>query len=931
MTIGIDTSVLLAYYQAKAGVPVTGAAATGTAAKQVAPTAPWSTNPTPADESAAVRSALAGTPYINENAAKLDLPGASTDYKKLFALYQGLSTMDDVAAQAQTKGLSSINLTSLQKAFASGLTQVNTYLSTLKLDELRLTQGAVSTTTKPTLGVPATKAAYVTGPITNSTSTEPDAFQGSVQFDISIKSIGVTHNVNIDLSDMGSTPRTIGNVVTYINSQLAAAGVATRFATQRTAGTPQTIQSGGKTITLGTSSDQWALAVKADSSETVSFSAPAAAGAVYVAQRVGNPDPDKDPTTKDGVTSSQLLKFQTDDATVPDPLQPASSANWVDGRVFSKALDPNVTAVRDTKVGSDGSVYVLADVNGTVNGQTIKGATDVALMKYDSAGNLAYTRTLGASDNATGLALGISSTGQVAVAGSVSGTLNGSLDGVMNSGTTGAYANNSDSFVTVYDADGNEQWTERRGARQADEASQVSFAADGSVYVAGRAQSAIPGSTTLGGYDSYIEGFKAQTNGKVQTLFTQSFGTASSDKPAGMVVDGTNLVTASVENGHAVLRRFDISGAAPVQTASRDLGDLQGGGIVGLALDGGQIVVAGSTSNASLSAGTITRANAGGVDAFAASLSADLTPNAGDSLAYYGGTGDDQATSLAVSNGQVYLGGSAGTDLPGQPAVGTKDGFLTQLDVGAGAVTWSRRFSGTGGYATPSAIAVDPAGSSVLDRLGLPTGTLDLSDSKQLTAISSLRAGDQFTIQGGNSAAGKVTIDANDTLDTLAQKIRRASGFQANVTTTLLNGVRQLSIAPVNSHTILTIAAGKTDQDALATLGIPAGVLRTTTTNSAGKIVPADGKGNYYGLNMDPTINLSTATDVAHARAELQTAMGVIRTAYKDLVAAATPKSAQTAAAAASSGKVPAYLTAQIANYQAGLDRLMGSSSNSSG
>jgi hypothetical protein len=52
--------------------------------------------------------------------------------------------------------------------------------------------------------------------------------------------------------------------------------------------------------------------------------------------------------------------------------------------------------------------------------------------------------------------------------------------------------------------------------------------------------------------------------------------------------------------------------------------------------------------------------------------------------------------------------------------------------------------------------------------------------------------------------------------------------------------------------------------------------------------------------------------------------MGVIRKAYKDLVAAATPRSQQAAAQAAASGPVPKYMTDQIANYQAALARLGG-------
>src|SRR5207253_5068821 len=108
----------------------------------------------------------------------------------------------------------------------------------------------------------------------------------------------------------------------------------------------------------------------------------------------------------------------------------------------------------------------------------------------------------------------VSADGQVAVAGSVSGGLDGAKEGALISGTTGAYAGQSDSFVTVFDDQGQEVWTQRRGARQEDEASQVSFGADGSVYVAGRAKSVMPGGgAPMGDWDGYIEGFKADAAG----------------------------------------------------------------------------------------------------------------------------------------------------------------------------------------------------------------------------------------------------------------------------------------------------------------------------------------------------------------------------------------------------------------------------------
>jgi hypothetical protein len=931
MVTSIDPNLLLSYYSSRTPSGGLGASvSSGT--KRVAPTAPWSKIPSPeqaaASASANVKAALMGRGFINENSAQLDLPGASTDYRKLFTLYQGLSTLGDLAAQIQKKGVTGLEKQKIQQAFAKGLDEVTGYAKTTDLDMIRLTTGEVGSTVKTTAPVIASKSEYVTNVLyAGSSADSVPAFQGNVNFQITVKRSGVTHNVDVNLNDMGAQTRSMANVVKFINDKLAAEGLDTRFLTQRTPGAPKTITSGGKTINTGLPGpDQWALKIK-PSGENVSFSAAATAGAVYVAQGAGDPDPDGKTTTNDSVQRQQFLKFQTDTATVDAPLQPPNQANWVDGETFSKTLGPEVKTVRATKVGPDGSVYMLADITNKTAGQDIVGSQDAALLKYDAAGNLIFSRTLGASETASGLGLAVSADGKVAIAGSVVGGLNGATEGALNS-ANGAFKDQTDSFVTLFNADGEELYTERRGARLADEASQVTFGADGTVYVAGRAKSALPGSDNLGDYDSYLEAFgPPDATGKVATKFTQNFGTTGSDRPAGLVLDGTSLVVAAVEGGRGVLRRFDISGGTPVLTNTRDLGDLQGGDIVGLALDGSDIVVAGSTSNGALNAGTVTQAKAGGTDAFAARLSASLTASGSDSIAYYGGAGDDRATALAVSGGKVWLAGSAGTDLPSQPtAVGKTDGFLAQLDVATGTVGWSRRFTGKDGFSAPTSIAVDDSGASALDRLGLPKGGIDLTDSLQLTAASSLRAGEQFTVRSGDRRPTTITIDPKETLDTLAQKIRRATGFQAKVTVTTVEGKRKLTVVPLNARATIEFGAGKTDKSALSLLGIPEGVVRNTTVGAHG-LEPADGKGQIYGLglNLDGDLKLNTPNDMAHAAAEVAAAMGVIRKAYKDLVAAASPKSpAQQAASAASSGKVPAYLTSQIANYQAALARLGG-------
>ncbi len=101
-------------------------------------------------------------------------------------------------------------------------------------------------------------------------------------------------------------------------------------------------------------------------------------------------------------------------------------------------------------------------------------------MKYDSAGNLLYTRTLGVDGDANGLSLAVASDGKVAIAGSVTGSLS---DG----GT--AASTGADSFTTLFDSTGVELWTKREKSPRDGEASAVAFGSNGSVYVASRQRS----------------------------------------------------------------------------------------------------------------------------------------------------------------------------------------------------------------------------------------------------------------------------------------------------------------------------------------------------------------------------------------------------------------------------------------------------------
>lgn len=966
--IQFDTSVLLGYYQSRTGQAGTMAAgsATGASAKktQYAPTAPWAVNSTALRASDLVKNALMGKRFIDENAAKLDLTGASEDYRKLFSLYQGMNTLYGLAEQAAAKRVSALDLANFQRVFNRGLAETNTYADSLDFDQLRMTRGEVGLSAKTAVGVPKTLAEYTTGTLYSGASAdEVPAFAGDVKFTLSAKKLNAVKTINIDLNDMGATPRTMSNVTAFINAKLEAEGLTTRFSVQRTAGAPKTITAGGKTTTLPAGPDTYAFKIKGDTTEKLTFSAPDAKPALYISSVTGNPDPDKNRLTDDATLVSRLTKLNSDVAGIPGS----------GSRVFSQDLEGTIGAVRASKTGPDGSTYMLADVDTSVAGQTVKGSNDVALLKYDSAGKLIYARTLGASDKATGLALDISSDGKVAVAGSVSGVLQGATNGALNSSASSGL---TDSFVTLYDANGDEVWTQRRGAQKDDEATAVAFGADGTVYVGGRTKSAMPGgSDMLGGWDSYLTAYATSAKGTPTTLFTQTFGTVSDDKISGIVVDGGTVTVAGVEAGRGVLRSFDVSltttstaktidasgnwtqtvttsvggvpgtpvvttgsqagdgnvystsssvttAGAATAAASRDLGDLGGGNIVGLALQGGELYVGGSTRNEALAAVTPSAAHSGGLDGFALRLSSDLTSTASDGLTYVGGAGDDSVTAMTASDGKVWLTGSAGEGLGGA-ALGTKDGYVSQINLNTGAVDWTERLSGKDGYATPTAISVGATGASSLDKLGLPSGTIDYTRSASIVSATSIRAGDTFQIVAGkNGAAKTITIDAKDTLDTLAVKVRRATGFQAKVEVVSDGPVRRLKITPLNDSSTIEILPGKGGDDALMALGLSSGIARKTEFID-GKTVSADGGGPVYGLKMTQTLDLSTEAGRTNALKVLSEAIDVIRAAYRDLETAAKPKTPASTGKSAS-GPVPAYLSSQIANYQAALSRLTG-------
>lgn len=950
-----------------------------------APDAPWLGTTSMPDESALVQKVMAGQNFINPNAVTSNVNGSSPDYTKLFTLYQGLNALEGIATAAQAKNISANQLAEYQRRFTQGMAEVDQYIGSTKYDHVSLTEGTLTSDLRNTVGAAENNTTYIGQNIaTGSASTAVKAFDGDVQFSMSIKRIGTKDPivVNFNLADMGTEPRSMSNVVNYMNDQLKAAGVSTRMAVNRTPATPTTTTVNGVTKTLSAGTDTFGLEVKGSSAETVTFGAPDTAQSVYVVQTTGDPTKkltstsSTDPSSSTSSSSttpangtdvtSQVMKFQTDVVTsgtdpsapigkpgdtywtageseqiqLPDSL--ANIASTTTGSTTTKSL----TGVRASVAGPDGSLYVLADVNAQTGGQDIKGTQDVALMKYDSAGNLVYTRTLGAADTASASSIAVSADGKVAIAGSVTGALDVASTTTAKDGTVtttsagdldGANATTSDSFVQVFDANGVPQWTQRFGSSNLDQATTVTFDANDNVYVGGKTMATMTGATAnggkgeQGGWDAYVAGFSA--TGK--STFMQQTGTAQSDATSQVAVSGTTMYVASQQNNTTVLSSYDISSGKPTLIASRDLGGLGGGNISGISVYNGQVYLGGSSGSGKLLDGTanVTAAYSGSYDAFALSVNADLTKTTNDTVAYYGGTGSEKNAQVQFANGVAYMSGQTTGAITGTTQTGKGDAYLASLNLATGQVLSQTRYSGTDGLVSPDSIAVSAGSSSVLDKLGLPMGTVLQTDSPNIVANTSVRTGDQFYMVDPNTGEKKtITIDATDTMKTLANKIQRASGYQLTVTTTTVMGkngapMRQgLDIKPANGSSSMEFLAGPAGKDALAGLGLASGLV----TSQAGQIMDPN-SASYtssqkpMGLSFDTALNLNSATNIAAAISSLQATMQKVQSVYTYL-SRGDPQPAKKTGAGNTSSAPPTYLTNEIANYQAALQRLTGGS-----
>jgi len=171
-----------------------------------------------------------------------------------------------------------------------------------------------------------------------------------------------------------------------------------------------------------------------------------------------------------------------------------------------------------------GNVYVTGYTQGSLAGPNA-GWDDVFVAKYDTDGDLLWSRQLGTS--ATDLALGVSadSSGNLYVVGCTASSLAGPHEG------------RDDAFIVKYDGHGNLLWTRQFGTTQWDFARGVSSDGMGNVFVGGGMWESLGGANA-----GYSDAFVAQYDSDGNLQWIRQLGTSENDSVGGVSTDGLGNV-----------------------------------------------------------------------------------------------------------------------------------------------------------------------------------------------------------------------------------------------------------------------------------------------------------------------------------------------------------------------------------------------------
>lgn len=837
------------------------------------------------------------------------------DIQTSFTAYQALDKLRVLAETASSKTTSDAQRAALQKTFLKGLDDLQTYLSTAPSDLVKLAYGKpASTATSNKLAATDVYATEGKGLVKARTDAIP-GLTGTETFSITLSKPGAAaQTVNVDLST-GPQPPTLDSVAAQFNAAIGA------IPNLQADGTPQLDANGNavprwkSTFKVTNESGKWGFSLSNPTGiEQVTLDQTNAKDAIVVATGQTALDAPSstqlfrldDPTganTRTAMGTIQALDRQAtaQNVAAKKTTTTTTTTTDLDGKVKTvKTETSNVYANTDAAsvvTDAQGNSYIVGTTKGDLGANLSDGDNNLFLTKVDGAGNVVWQRSLGATGSSTGAAVSLGPDGSIVVAGTVTGSFGGaSTDG--------------DMVVAKYAANGDEKFSTVVRSGGTDVAKAVAVGADGSIYVGGRIAS---------GNDGFIA--RIDTSGKIADRRT--IVGAGSDSVNALAVDNDGNVLALVSHdGNAELMKMQ-GGALSTDLGSLSLGTADAR-VLAVA-DDGTIGVGGATSTAL--SGSQVNGISGNRDGFVTRIDANLS-NA--STTYIGSSEDDQVDSIAFMDGELYAGGRTTGDLA-TTRRGPTDGFVTRIDAATGAVENTTQFGQALLRTEPVRISADTGGASAVSALGFGRGTINAVASNKVTTQTGLKAGDYFSFKADDGAVRKVTILADDTLQSIATRMQGMIGAsKGTVTATAVDGVQQLRITMKSGHE-LQLLPGTGENDALAKLGIEPQRIATqaAVSSNAPKVRP----GGNYGLDLGEGLSLSNLDMAKVALGKINDAISMTQTAYRSLYwddAKATLVDG-TKRNTATGTQSTAIVNAQLANYQAALDRLTSSTPSSYG
>ncbi len=885
--VKFDYSALTGYYNAKinyqlAGslryAPTSSTASAGDTGEVAASQLPWRQE---VDADKALIKALGAQSFLPQSVIN-DARSEQGDVPKLLAAYEALAQVKVIADAALDKKLPVGQEGRSLDRVLSGIAEVRSFLGSIDIQKSTLITGERMSIAQSEVAIQRSTYEYNTKVLHEGEyDAEVDAFTGAQSFAITVKKINTTETININLDEMeaatGETVRNLDNVADFINFRLEEAGVTSRF---------QRVKVGTENEDGVIEGNQFGFKIKGNSVETLSFSASDQAPAAVLVGQSGS----------SGNSGGQISIWSGVDGA--DPMRDAAS--------FLGA-EENDTSFAGVAKHPDGGYVVVGSTTGEIGNSVTRGESDAFMARYDSQGKMVWSRSLGAGSDAEGLAIAVSDDGRIAITGKTSDDL-----------VSTAVGGQEDTFVTMFDEDGIEQWTRQRASAFDDEGRSIAFASDGSLVVAGRTTSSMTNEELLGGSDSFIEKLDSDGN----QLWIRQFGTTENDEVTSIAVaDDGSVVVAGIENGEAVVRRY-ANDVDDVADWTLSLGDVNGGSIsdVKIASDG-SIYIGGSTRTVGEDANGFTAQTQIDRDGFVARID----PNGGapqlDWISRLGGDGYQNVTGIELNGDQVVAVGT------GEGAFGTgssdksQSAFMTTLGQADGTQGWTRSISGRGGVASASDVLITNDHSATLDAFGLPDGDLVVADTASLTDRLALRAGDHFYLSVDGGKDKKITIEQGDNLRSLSFKINAALVLDGNASVRRGSDGQSLKITPGEGVQI-GLKAGSDGQDALKALGLVEGTVMA-------KPIPGDDNQNdapeIVTMGLTDKISFDDKESIQDAVDMLDGALRALRTSYRWAVDDPTLlqlKNGDSGPGKNAGGAPPAYLSAQIANLQAGLQRL---------